>query len=150
MTGESPLLNSDFNVDSATGHFISESHRLVAQLVHDYNPELSVSWIPHGDRTPMDKGKEFCIIHRRANGTQYVVMYVAESHMDHRVLGRLYDMDSNNTDHGSRLAFMDRVSEAAKLRQELNKREEKMEMVTDVLRSPKHTYKMPSGKVIHK
>jgi len=148
--GPSPLLNSDFNVDSRTGHFISEQHRLVAQLVQDYNPNLRVTWIPHGDRTAADKGKEFCIIHTMPDGSEYVVMYVAETHMDNRVLGRLYDMDSSHTDHEKRLHFLDMVAEAAKLRAEMNRREEAMDTVASVLKSPKHTYKMPSGRVIHK
>lgn len=147
---KSSLLNSDFNVDSRTGHFISHKHQVIAELVQGYNPELSVSWIPHGDRTPADKGKEFAIIHTRPDGYQYVVMYVAENYMDERVLGRLYDMDSKNTDHAKRMEFMDQVGQAARLKEELNRREAAMEMVVDVMKSPKHTYTMPSGRKIHK
>lgn len=138
-------LKTDYHFDTEAGVIVSEKHRRIAEIIHDYNPELSLMWIPPSKRSAED-GDPFLIVHTRMDGSQYPVMWIPEEQMDNPpvVLGRLFAGDMSKGDK-------DRVQmamEAAEMAEQVYKAkidqerwDSKMDFVTFALKTPLHKFK---------
>lgn len=124
------------------GAVINEDQRRIAQILHDYNPELEVRYIPPAMRTEGDT-EPFCIIHNDSrNGNSYVVMYVSEEDFNHTVLAKIFMADQHRQDKNI-LSQIDATNAAIELLQQKRweeKREEMRDFAFTVLRSPLHTF----------
>lgn len=68
--------------NSELGEFISEDHRRVAEIIHDYKPTYSLVYIPKADRvTPEEIAKPWAILESPPNLPQYIVRYLSEVEM---------------------------------------------------------------------
>lgn len=69
--------------NSELGEFISESHRRVAEIIHDYKPTYSLVYIPKADRvTPEEVAKPWAILEEVPGKPQYIVRYLSETEMN--------------------------------------------------------------------
>lgn len=66
--------------DSEQGAFISEAHKTLATVLHDYNPHFSLVWIPPKDRDATDI-KPFAILDSSPGLEPYVMRYLSEAEM---------------------------------------------------------------------
>lgn len=68
--------------DSRVRDFISDKHRRFAEILHDYNPTLSLEFVPSMDRDETDT-KPFRIKETPTDGrAPHVVRYLTEREMD--------------------------------------------------------------------
>lgn len=140
---------SGYHADPESGYFLSDKHRHIAEILKDYNPDLSLVWIPNDKRTAADAGKEFAVMHRRA-GKDYVVFYIDKNQLDERVLHRVIESDMSRNDILSRLQVQETVAEMMRLKQQEEISAERRDKVATILRSPLHTFRAESGRIIHK
>jgi hypothetical protein len=137
--------------DPISGQFVSEKHARIAEIIQDYNPNLELKYLPAAVRTIADLGKEFCVIHRDPETfAEYVVMYVAEDDLDHRVIATLFDMDSSRTDIEARLTNLETAAELVRMKEKMDIEEERRDKITSILKSPLHTYTTEHGRKLHK
>ena len=137
--------------DPVSGQFVSEKHMTVATIINDYNPNLSLVWIPPAARAEFDKGHEFAVIHTDPEQyKQYVVMYVGEDEVDERLLAKLWMNDTRRTDVLARLEFEDHARAMIEEKAREEAAAQRIDTVATVMKSPLHTYKMPSGRKISK
>ena len=124
-------------VPTVDGQFVSEKHARIAELISEYDPILSLAWIPPNRRDPRDP--PFAIVARPVGGQEYVVCYAEEC--DERLLARLYGMDEKN---GSVMNTVDANNKAMRDLQQKKAQDEladQMEFTQSVLKSKKHTYR---------
>ena len=87
------IVLNDLGVDiyvPVDGQFVSQEHMYIAEIINDYDPTLSLAWIPSDKREPGEQ--PFAVVARPANGLEYVVFYADQC--DHRILDRLWSMDN--------------------------------------------------------
>jgi hypothetical protein len=122
---------------------VSSDHLNIAEIVQDYDPNLELCWIPPGARV---HGEDPWAVFHTHKGKRYLVRTFAEC--DHRILAYLWDNDTSRTNVLTRLDAEDAARKAIKLKQDMEAAEERQDMIKSVLRTPYHTYKLPSGTVI--
>ena len=139
-----PLIRSDYYYDTEAGYFVSEKHRRVAEIVRDYNPELTLMWVPHANRTAEDVDKPYVVVHTHQNGNQYPVFYCDEADMDEpeRVLIRLFAGDrSKQLNILDMIEIKEQAEAILKEKEWEEKRAEAREELTTIMNSPLHTFK---------
>lgn len=146
MTSPFGDLKTDYYFDTENQVIISEKHRRIAEIIQDYNPELSLMWIPTSQRSEED-GPPFVIVHTMANGSQYPVMWIPEEQMDNpqAVLGRLFAGDAAKSGGADRVAKAIEAAEKADeiYRAKVNQErwDAKMDFMDFALKTPLHTFK---------
>lgn len=128
-------------VATQDGHFVSEIHMRVAEVLRDYDRNLEIEWIPDAARTnPLDK--PFRVVHTDPrSGYRYVVCYADE--LDGRLLERVISMDSAKK--GNILSDIDARNAAVKLlaqKEAEEKRAEAHDMAAHALKSHLNNYSM--------
>lgn len=75
------------------GHMLSAEHVRIATVIHDYDPNLELAWVPPERRT-LNEEHPYAVIHNDPNGSRNIVMRLRENEVDHRVIARLWERDS--------------------------------------------------------
>lgn len=144
-----PLLGTEYHYDTESGTFVSAKQMRIAEILHDYNPELSLMWIPPAQRSHEDI-KPYVVVHTKADGSQYPVFYLSEDELDHRVLGRIFANDMKNHDGAdSMMREIEAYENAKKIveAKELeDKKAEKLDFAKSLIKSHLHTFRH-GGKV---
>ena len=121
--------------DEQSGSFLSAEHQRIAEIIHDYQNDLELAWVPPKSRE-LNEAYPFAVIHRPEGSEPYVVMRLKEDEVDHRVLSRLWKND--NTKHDV-LGDIEREENAArvvmmKMQQEID--EEANELAAFMVKAP--------------
>lgn len=124
-------------VPTETGHFVSERHARISEIISDYDPTLELAWIPPENREPGDQ--PFAVIHRPVGAPAYVVCYSDDP--DERLLARVFSMDNIKNDVWSQLEYERAAYEALELKRKMEEMEEAHDLSRSILRSPKATYR---------
>jgi hypothetical protein len=145
MTNSFGELKTDYVFDTDNGVIISEKHRRVAEIIHDYNSELSLMWIPPSQRDETDEFP-FVVVHNKADGLQYPVMWISMEQMDNPqvVLGRLFAGDLAKQNPDKVMAAIDAAEKADKIYREKEAQdrwEDRMNFLSFALETPLHTFK---------
>jgi hypothetical protein len=128
-----------YNADA--GRFIDSNQNRIAQLIQEYNPQLSLGWIPPEHRKESNL-PEFAVLCTPEPGREpYVVFYVKESEMDSRVLARIYLSDRKNGDPVARMESTEAAVKALKEREFQDEMAEAHDMAYHILKSRKNWYK---------
>ena len=133
--------------DSSRNEFVNAKHQRIAEIIADYDPDLRLLFIPQRDRTAADI-YPYAIGHGNDAVGYDIIMYVKEEELDERLLARLWMNDSRKNDPLHYLEKLEEAREAVQLKEELEKREERMDKAKFMIRSPYHTINMGNGKKI--
>jgi hypothetical protein len=126
------------------GQFVSQEHLYIAEILNDYDPCLSLAWIPADKREPGEQ--PFAVVHRPLGGPEYVVFYADQC--DQRILERLWSMDMQKQGGAvlSNIEANNAAIEAIKMKKQMEEMEEAHELSASILKSKKNTYRH-DGKV---
>jgi hypothetical protein len=117
-------LSTGVIINSEGGIFLSEDHRRVAEIIHDYDPSLHVKYVPEEDTPEFP----YAIIHTPNDGrSQYVVRRVRLQDMNETIVAWLWDNDQRHNNIHDHLANMDKAREAVALRKQIDVEERKRE-----------------------
>ena len=133
------MLN-DLGVDvyvPVDGQFVSQEHLHIAEIIQDYEPTLSLAWIPADKRAPGEQ--PFAVVHRPLGGPEYVVFYADQC--DHRILTRLFSMDSEKNNVLGNLEANNAALEILKQKKQMEDMQEAAELRESILKSPQSKYK---------
>lgn len=129
----------------ADGHFVSEKHQYIATIIHDYNPELELRFIPEDKRTdPEDREYPFAVWHNpdpSKSMAPYLMFRIKADELDERVLERIFLSDQSKTDVRAHVLAR---NAAAKLMEEYEnaaQAEELAEFHTWLLGTPRNSVK---------
>lgn len=142
------LLGTEYRFDKESGYILHAQHQRIAEIIHDYNPELELVWIPP-DRRDAEDTKPFAVIHRQRDGQQYPVFFIAEDEMDHRVLGRIFAADMRKHNPNNVIREIEAYENAQRILEAKayeEKKAEALDLAKHVLKSKLHKYRH-DGKV---
>lgn len=117
------------------GHWVSAETQRIAQIIHDYDPNLELAWIPPENRELNDT-KPFAVMHTDRTGKKYVVMTLTEGEVDHRVLARLWAADNQNGNVLSDLEATQAAHRAIEMQRTLEAQEEAREKAAWMIKAP--------------
>ena len=148
MTSQSGIFGGAVVYDSARNEFVNSKHQRIAEIITDYDPCLSLMYIPPKDRLPTD---EFTyVVAYTAPGRQpEAVMWLNEDEIDERLLARLWLNDSRRNDPLEYLARLEDAKEALRLKEDIERREEAMDRAAFMIRSPLHVLRMGNGRKVY-
>lgn len=144
-----PLLGDQYNYHKDSGYFISERHERIARIVHDYDPEIELGWIPP-DKRDADDTQPFCLIHNHPNGTRQVISYWREDQVDERILEWLFENDFKKhrpEDIYNRMQAKNLARELYEAQVREDEHRQRVDRARHILRSPLHKYTDDLGRV---
>jgi len=127
----------------------SGTHRRVAEVISDLFPTVRLIRIDslhpaYSPETP------FALVDEPHMLPPYVIRYVPESEIDHRLVAWLIDNNMHDKDSKvNKLKILEMAEAAMKAKRELEWMEEKKDMMKSVMSSRKNTYRH-DGKVLRK
>lgn len=133
---------SAYIFDKESGHMLSAEHLRIAEILHDYNPQLDLVWIPPEARLPEDKDLFYAVRCTPSDGRKpYIVFQLRESEIDHRVLERVFESDTSKNDVLSTLERREAALRLVEMKRQMDEAEERRAFVKSVFSSRKSTYK---------
>ena len=131
-----PLLG-DAYIATPDGYFVSAEHQRIAEIIHDYDEDMHLAFIPESKREPGDA--PFALIHTPVGAPAYIAFY--SDTCDERLLARVFANDLAKTDVWAQLEKAEAAREAIKLKKEMDEAEARKDLVQHIIKSPKATYK---------
>lgn len=110
---------SDTYIPTQDGRWVSEKFMRLSEIIKDYDPELELRWIPPEKRTRED-GKPYCIVHRQANGNEYIVMHAGEADEPEHILAKLWTGDNRKHNTLEYLESLDAAREAFRMKEQMD------------------------------
>lgn len=132
--------------DTVSGEYISQKMNRIQEIIQDYDPDLRLAWIPPKERTVFDKFP-FVLIHSPVGKPEYIAMTLKESEVNESLIARLFLHDNRNVSVLERLEAEEAAHKALRLKEELDRREMRQEIVSTIIKSPLNTYHGPNGVV---
>lgn len=130
------------------GYFVSDKWLRLSEILHDYNPDLELRWIPPANRSDGDRSRPYAIVHSPHGRPAYVVMFAGELDEPQAILARIF---AGDTSRNNVLGNLD-AKEAARQAFELHERADRMAELEDQARWFAGTHKnwvtMPNGEKI--
>lgn len=124
------------------GNSLSVKHQRIAEIIHDYNPELELVMLPAERRYDEDSKKyPFAIIHNPPGLPPYVVHKYGESEIDERIIADLFMRDNANGSVLDRIEAQDAAIQAVKMRERMDEHDAMQDFVSTVVKSPLHAFK---------
>lgn len=137
----------DVHVAAQDGHFISEKHARISEIIQDFNPELRLAWIPPENRVDQDLTPPFAVIHEPRDKNPYIVFTIKEDELDERVLQKLILGDLNKVDVLAELEAGERAYQLLNLKERMEKSEAHQDFIKTVVGSNKHSFRH-NGRII--
>lgn len=117
------------------GHMLSQEHLRIAQIIHDYDENLSLVWIPPEDRTANDT-HPFAVLHSPPDAPAYIAMRLRETEVDHRVIARLWGADSKNGNVLDSIEKDEQARQALDMLRKEDEEAERKELATWMIKAP--------------
>lgn len=133
-------------VDPESGHFISEKHQRIAEIIHDYDPNVHLVWIPPKDRNENEE-YPFAIVHTPPGKPEYIVFKFPEEELDERILARLWSNDSSKNDPMGHLEAMEAAKQAVEYKKQMELAEERQDIARSMFNSPLNYYRLNGKKL---
>lgn len=131
-------------VPTESGHLVSEEFCRLAEVIHDYDPNLELRWIePEHRETKMEKKEPYCIWDIRINKP---VMFATERDTPQSMLARLWGSDNTKHDVLHRIELENNAVKALQQKAWMDKLEEAREEAEFFMKTPKHTFTMNGKK----
>lgn len=139
----------DILVPSTDGHWISEAHSRIAEMINDYDPTMELVWIPPEDRHNSGNAAPYAVRHNPPGKMPYIMFFINEDELDHRVIGRIYAGDIAKTDVGAMIEANELAYTNLENRRKMEKALERQDFIKTVVGSHKHDFKH-NGKIYPK
>lgn len=111
-------------LSSQSGHFVSAEHQRIAQIINDYDPDMTLVWIPPEERN-LNEEFPFAVMHTMPNGHTYIVRKVREHEVNAELISWLWTNDLAKQGVTNIAAYVESLENAQKA-VELKRREEEM------------------------
>lgn len=136
----------DIAVATEDGRFVSEKHERIAAIIKDYDENLQLVWIPPENRIKGETTPPFAILCTPRDKQPYIVFTIKEDELDERVIARLINGDNTINDPLAWAQAQEDAHDIYRLKEEMDKAEERQALVASIVGHNKSTYKH-NGKI---
>ncbi len=133
---------SGAHVLDPSGHFVSEDHRQIAELINDWDSEIELRWIPP-DKRNFNEEFPYALFHSPMGQQPYIIRKVRFHEVNPGLIAWLWSNDQarGNTNPMAMLEAMDKAQEALRMKKQMEQMEEANDLAASILASPLNTYK---------
>jgi len=143
--------------NSDLGEFVSDDHQRLAEIIHDYNPAMSLLYIPQRDRAG-EVSFPFAIKEEQLGAEPVIIRYLTADQMrrPNEILAWLFEGDLRKHRPQDVLARLeaedlaDKLLSLKKLEDETADREDKVAFAVSGGRDRKHTVRLGSGRKVER
>ena len=128
-------MTSTVTFDPESGRALSVEHQRIAEIIHDYDPNLSLAWVPPENRQ-LNEQYPFAVVHSPEDAPAYIVMRLRENEVDHRVLARLWGADAKNGNVLDNIEAEEAALKAIELKKRQEEEEEAKELAAWMVKAP--------------
>lgn len=145
------LLNNrdNYAYDPDAKVWINERFQRIAEIIHDFDPSLSLVWIPEGQRDETDT-KPYALCHEPAGQAPYIIFHLDEDDLDHRLIASIFQARSDADNLVAVIDAQEAAQKAVELKETMAMQEEEREKAKFLFNSPKHRINLGDGKVLDK
>lgn len=133
--------------------FINSDHERLATILSDYNPNFALVYIPERDRvTPDDHEKPFAILDQSPGRAPYIIKYITPRELQNpeAIISWVFKNDMSKNDVWANFQAEERAREVWKKKAEWDEKEERLDFLSTVMASKRHTYRLGGGRKIEK
>lgn len=120
------------------GYWVSEQFAQIAEVIHDYDSHMELAWIPPEQRT--DKTPPYAVMETNGEGKRTLVFTIEEMDLNHTVLARLFRGDTHKNNVLANIEADEIARKALEMKKEMEKAEERQDLIASIAGSPLHTY----------
>lgn len=140
--------------DSESGEFLNSDHQRLAEILKDYNPYMSLVWIPTKNRDDTDT-KPYAILSEIPGKPRHIVRYLSEMEMRNpaEVLAWVFEGDVTRhrpEDIISRIESRERAQKLMDLKKQQEDAEARMDFVAFAASDRSPNYMRHAGKIFRK
>lgn len=107
--------------------FVSSNMQRLGEILQDYDPYLTLRWIPPNLRTSEDS-LPYCIVHEISGQKPYVVKYFSELDNPQDILAQIFAGDNKNGSVLDKLEAQNAAQYAFELKERMDAAEESADM----------------------
>ena len=130
------LSNAVSLVPTNYGTYITEDQRIISEVIHDYDPELDLVYIPVNKR--VSPNLAFAVIHEPVGKPAYIVFYAERC--DQRILERVFTHDNTRTNVLHDVEIKDAAHKAIRGRKWAEENAEAADIGAHAMASPLNWY----------
>lgn len=129
-------------VPTEDGRFVSEGFLHLSEVVHDYDHNLELRWIPTDKRTREDR-EPYVIWDTRTNSP---VIYASELDTPSGILTKLFLSDNKTTNQLDRIEAAERAEKVMQMKERMEAMCEAHDISSFLIKTPLHTVQMKNDK----
>lgn len=152
MSGYGAVLlgnSENYVYDPKSGEFINSKFQRVAEIIHDFDPTLSLVWIPQANRkTEEEKKKPYALTHCPLGGEPYIIFFLDEEDLNEKLIATIFQARNNAENLNDILDAEEAARRAMNLREQMELHEQEMDKARFLARSPLHTINMGKGVIV--
>lgn len=128
-------LEAAYILDSEVGHFVSEDHRRVAEIINEWDPTVELLWIPVDQRAHNEEFP-FALRHSPPDRPPYIIRKLRESEVNANLIAWLWSNDMGRDPHAvqQRIDALYNAQEALKLKKQMERREADNDLALSILK----------------
>jgi hypothetical protein len=135
-------------IPTDSGYWVSEQHERLARIVQDYDPQFELFWIPPEYReTPEERKNCYAIVEHTPLG-DVVAFHASELDTPESILERLFMSDNKHGNVLERIDAHNAAIQAMQMKEELDRREERLDKAAWLIGTDKNFINMGNGKVV--
>lgn len=138
------ILGASHVVDSTTGEFVNTTFVSIARMLHEWDPTISVAWIPPSNRDERDV-YPYAIVHSPLGKEPYIIMHLQEEEMTADLIPRLYEMREQTNNLHLTLALKEAAAKKILADEVAEMKGEERSRADFMFKSPLHTLNMGNG-----
>jgi hypothetical protein len=125
------------HVPTNDGSWVNENFQRLAEVIRDYDPQFELRYIPPDKRSePTDHSRAYCVFDLIS---QTPAFYAGHDATPETILTHLFDIDNKHGDVLARMEARNNATEALRLKEQMDIREEKKEYVQWLMKTRKNT-----------
>lgn len=105
------------------GAFVSSKLQTLGAILHDYDPQLEIRWIPPRARTTEDS-KPYCIVHNIPGKPPYTIFYFSDLDQPEDILARIWAGDNKQGHVLNKIEAQEQAIRAFHMKEWLERNEE--------------------------
>lgn len=119
--------------------FVSSKLQRLGEILQDYDPYLTLRWIPVNARSSEDS-LPYCVVHESPGAKSYVVKYFGELDEPEDILAQIFSGDNNKGNVLNKLEAKNAAAEAFRLKEQMDAELEAADMFHFLMTSRSNNY----------
>lgn len=141
--------SANYVYDPNSQEFVNAKFQRVGKIIHDFDPTLSLVWIPQANRkTEEEKAKPYALAHTPLGEEPYIIFHLDEEDLHEGLIATIFQARKNAENLTDILDAEEAARQAMHLREQMDLREQELDRARFLARTPLNTIRLGNGQVL--